>query len=106
MVKMSRALKERVKKEHERVSGEACRIILSFMKASEITQSDMARMIGVSRQNVFTLLSGRRRLSLRVILRFACLVGARLSIRALNDYLDLKALTRKKAPTRRIPPAR
>ena len=76
---MSRSTKREVIRDHNRASMEAIGLIRKIMARKGITQSELARRLGFSRQNVFAMLSGQRRISLRSIVRFAHAVGARVS---------------------------
>ena len=75
------SLEDRVLFEEERAVFVATEVLSRIMDERGLTKADLARMLGTSRANVTTLLSGQRNMTIRTFARLAALLGMRVDMR-------------------------
>lgn len=75
------SLDDRVLFEEERAVFVATELISRIMEERGLSKADLARLIGTSRANITTLLSGQRNMTIRTFARLAARLGVRIDMR-------------------------
>jgi transcriptional regulator with XRE-family HTH domain len=70
----------RVLFEEERAVLAATEVISQIMEVRGLSKADVARILGTSRANVTSLLSGQRNMTIRTFARLAALLGIRVEL--------------------------
>lgn len=76
------SLDDRVLFEEERAVFVATELLSRIMEERGLSRADLARLIGTSRANITTLLSGQRNMTIRTFARLAARLGVRVEMRA------------------------
>lgn len=75
------SLDDRVLFEEERAVFVATELLSKIMEDRGLSKADLARLIGTSRANITTLLSGQRNMTIRTFARLAARLGVRIDMR-------------------------